>query len=242
MIACLPMYDWPELRTAHDAFWQDTGTRLRASGIASPASLSRSGNDESHWLDPDLLLGQTCGYPLSTALAGKVRYLATPVYNVTGCNGPYYSSAIVVRKDSPLTMENWQGGCFAFNSVMSLSGYRSIKALVGPPETFFTNVRASGGHRNSARMVANGEADLAALDAVCWHLLQQFEPDTAAMLKIIGWTEQRPALPLITSLATTLTTIDKIREVLSDISPPAALAITGFEIMNVAEYDRLAAL
>jgi len=242
MIASLPMYDWPELATAHHAFWQDLGDRLRGGGIEAPAKLSRNGADESHWLDPDLLLGQTCGYPFATVLKDKVQYVATPVYQVEGCKGPYYSSAVVVQKNSALTMTNWRDGRFAFNSKMSLSGYRAIKAMTGEPERFFAEVLESGGHRNSARMVATGDADIAGLDAVCWHLLQRHEPATATNLKVIGWSDMRPALPLITSLRTSPEIIASLRQVLGEISSPEELAISGFDVLEIPEYERLSVL
>lgn len=240
MIASLPMYDWPELIAATDRLWQDIGDKMHSAGIDTPKHLSRSDDDESYWLDPDLLLGQTCGYPFSTMLRNKVQYVATPVYGVEGCSGSYYSSAIVVQKDSDFSKANLSKGCFAFNATMSQSGYRTVKALLGNPQTFFASMKESGGHRLSARMVANGEADVAALDAVCWHLLQAHEPATADALRVVTWTQKRPALPLITSLATTPETIESMRQVLSMISAPDELAISGFEQVDIAEYNALA--
>jgi len=242
MIASLPMYDWPELATAHDAFWQELGDRLRKSGIQAPVNLSRDGGDESYWLDPDLLLGQTCGYPFSTILKDKVHYVGTPVYDVEGCSGPNYSSAIVVRTNADLTLDNWQQGRFVFNSQMSLSGYRAVRAMVGEPESFFTCVAQSGGHRISARRVAKGDGDIAALDAVCWHLLQEHEPATASLLKVIGWTKLRPGLPLITSLETLPETIVILRKVLQEVVAPRKLSIDRFQILDGFDYAQLAYL
>lgn len=240
MIASLPMYDWPELTSATDAFWQIIGKKMRATGIDAPEFLSRSDDDERYWLEPELLLGQTCGYPFSTILRDKVQYVATPVYGVEGCNGPYYSSAIVVKKGGSFSMENIATGCFAYNATMSQSGYRTVKALLGDPLTYFASTKKSSGHRVSARMVANDDADVAALDAVCWHLLQAHEPETAEMLKVIAWTQKRPALPLITSLATTAATIKSMRKILSMVSAPGELAISGFEQVDITEYNALA--
>jgi len=236
------MYDWPELKQAHDNFWNKLADQLRANGIQAPQTLSRNAHDESYWLAPNLLIGQTCGYPLSTLLRGKVTYLATPAYNVQGCNGPYYSSAIIARKNSELTSDKMAGSRLAYNSDNSLSGYRSIKALVGSPSKYFSKLIQTGGHRNSARQVANGSADIAALDAVCWHLLQQYEPETANGLKVIGWTDQYPALPLITALHTPIATIDTIRKVLLAMPPEKQLAINRFEVLNIAGYNELSAL
>ncbi|MCP4182498.1 MAG: PhnD/SsuA/transferrin family substrate-binding protein [Hyphomicrobiales bacterium] len=66
----------------------------------------------------------------------------------------------------------------------------------------FSSLIESEGHRNSARLVAAGKADVAALDAVCWHLLQYYESETADYLKVVTWTKMYPSIPFITSLNT----------------------------------------
>ncbi len=243
------MYDWPEVKPATDALWDAIYRQLKANGIDAPEHLSRTGADEDHWLAPDLLLGQTCGYPFSTILKGKVQYVATPVYDVEGCQGGYYSSAIVTHLNSDIALEDMGGTKFAFNSTQSLSGYRTVRAMIGEPDTFFATLEDSGGHRNSARMVAAGHADVAALDAVCWHLLQKHEPETAAQLKIIGWSALYPALPLITATGTNSATADRLRTVLGNVftsldllSARKPLAIIGCTTIKASEYSRLAKL
>lgn len=242
MIASLPMYDWPELGDAHDAFWREIAGAFRARGIDAPSSLERRDNDEGHWLAPDLLVSQTCGYPLATTLAGKVKYLATPVYDITGCQGPYYSSAIITHRQSGLDLDTLAGRRFAYNGSNSLSGYRAVKALLGDPASFFRTRHESGSHRLSARMVAQGKADVAALDAVCWHFLECFEPETAHQLSVIGWTDLRPALPFITSLETDEETVREMRQALAGIAQNEPLKLGGFELLPLDEYAKLALL
>ncbi len=249
MIASLPMYDWPELATSTDALWQQIRDQLHLRDIDAPPALSRSSNDEEFWSSPDLLLSQTCGYPLSTRLKGKVQYVATPEYSVAGCEDALYSSAIIAAKDSELTLNNWSGKQFAFNSTMSLSGYRCIRAMVGDPDKFFGSMIESGGHRQSARIVANGKAGIAAIDAVCWHHLLNFEPQTAGKLTILGWTAMRPALPFITSINTSQKLLDDLRQVVCDVLPKLAsiddtraLAIKGCNILDIADYHQLSTL
>ena len=82
------MYDWPEVQWAHDALWAAIAKRLQALGVEAPAMLDRLRPAEDVWLDPGLVLSQTCGWPYSTRLLDKVRIVATPVYEVEGCEGP----------------------------------------------------------------------------------------------------------------------------------------------------------
>lgn len=243
--ASLPMYDWPELRGATDAYWEAIRTKLDVVGIPAARYLSRDGNDAAYWTAADLLLGQTCGYPLATSLKGKVRYVATPVYSVKGCDGPQYSSAIVVKRSSNLEISSLAGRTFAYNSKSSLSGYRAARSMFGDPETFFARIIVSGGHRCSARMIADDGADVAAIDAVCWNMLRKFEGETFDKLRVIGWTSKRPSLPMVTSLNTSDKTVNLLRRVLKTVSkmPEAhALGITNFVEVPMSDYHALSSL
>ncbi len=245
MIAALPMYDWPELREEHDSFWLVLQKNLNAQGINAPLNLTRNIDDQQHWLSPKLLLGQTCGFPYSTTLAGKVRYLATPQYDVEGCEGSNYSSAIIVHKDSGLEVRELQAKNLVFNSTSSWSGFRTLVLQFGSLDKYFSELKESGGHRNSARMVASRNCDVAAIDAVCWHLLQRFEPDTADKLRIVGWTNPQPALPFITSAEQPAETILALRSALNDVlsSDDFAnnlLALEGIEVLDEQTYAHMA--
>ena len=101
----------------------------------------------------------------------------------------------------------------------------------------------SGSHRQSAGMVAHGGADVAALDAVCWHHLQSHEPEIAKRLKVVGWSGLYPALPFITSLQTSPQTINMLRQVLEAVVNASenrelckSLAITGIKMHDPDIY------
>jgi len=100
--AALPMYDAPELREANNQFWHALATALRTYSIEDltqdlPQDLTRAGELPSLWSNADLLFGQTCGYPLTHGLCGDAQILATPLYDVAECEGPYYGSASLSR-------------------------------------------------------------------------------------------------------------------------------------------------
>ena len=71
-------------------------------------------------------------------------------------------------------------------------------SLNNTPLTLRPSLR-SGGHLNSARAVAEGRADIAALDAVAWSMIQEWEP-FAATLKAVAATTPTPGLPYIAAL------------------------------------------
>jgi ABC-type phosphate/phosphonate transport system substrate-binding protein len=99
-VASLPMYDFPELQDAHDAFWTALASRLVAAGLTdAPRALTRGATPAQVWGSPRLLFAQGCEYPLAKAFGDRVRVVAHPMYSAAGCDGSRYRSAIVVRKN-----------------------------------------------------------------------------------------------------------------------------------------------
>ena len=109
MRASLPMYDLPGLEAATDAWWAGLAAAFRAEGIRDvPARLTREADHAALWTAPDLLFSQSCGYPLTHALAGRVTLVATPIYHCAGCGGGSYRSEIVVRAgDQGALLVDW---------------------------------------------------------------------------------------------------------------------------------------
>jgi ABC-type phosphate/phosphonate transport system substrate-binding protein len=158
------------------------------------------------WLDPQLLFAQTCGYPLMHSLSGKVQLIATPCYDLPGCQENLHCSWLVVREnDSRQTLVDFRGSVAALNSYDSNSGMNLFRHTVAPfsrDGRFFRRVLLSGAHVASLKMVAQGEADLACIDAVTFGYLQLHEPQRLQGVRILGATASSPALPLIGAFAT----------------------------------------
>ena len=221
MIAALPMYDWPETRGHNDVLWARIAAELTAAHIESPLVLTRGQDLIQLWLSPDLLLAQTCSYPLETVLKGKVKYVATPTYAAEGCEKPgHYRSVILVRgngENAPVpdngaaALPNWQSQTrFAFNSIDSMSGYHGLKRdLAADQRGLPIHTVETGSHRGSIIAVADHTADLCCVDCVSWAMALEFEP-AAQKLKIAGWTKERPGLPLITAFNTSPRTIETL--------------------------------
>lgn len=201
--ASLPMYDLPVLRKETDAWWGALAAAFRAEGLKGvPDSLLRDGDPSALWLSPDLLFSQTCGYPLTHSLQGKVTLLATPVYDLEGCAGGTYCSEVLVRRNADFQgLADLRGKRVAVNEEGSQSGYNVLRTAVAPlaeEGRFFSAVRKSGSHRNSMAMVASGQADVCAVDCVTYGLLCKAEPEAVAGLRRLAVTASAPALPFIT--------------------------------------------
>ena len=133
MLASLSMYDLAEVRAATDAWWRGLASALRRAGVESVPEVLTRGADGEVWQSPALLLAQTCGYPLTHALAGVVELVATPVYAAPGCRGAEYSSFIVVSEDNgAATLEELRGAVCTYNGRDSQSGYNALRAAIAP--------------------------------------------------------------------------------------------------------------
>jgi ABC-type phosphate/phosphonate transport system substrate-binding protein len=222
MIAALPMYDWPEERVANDALWSRFAAHLKTNGVAAPDSLTRQGDLHAIWTSPDLLMAQTCSYPLETALAGKVAYVATPSYAAPGCDMPgHYRSVLLMsghNASAPVpghagaALPDWRRGAkLAFNAPDSMSGWhalaRDLEAVGRSMPEFHVE---TGSHRASLIAVAEGRADIAAIDCVSFAMALRHEP-AAHHVHVAGWTALRPGLPLITAFGDDAHTMSALR-------------------------------
>ena len=254
-LASLPMYDLPELRWATDRFWQGLAGHLRAAGIAEvPPSLTRTGDFAETWSDPALLLSQTCGYPLTHAFAGRLSLVGVPLYDAQGCEpesryGPTYCSAVILRAEDPAQAPaDLKGRRAAINSWDSQSGMSALRGLVAPfaeDGRFFSEVVETGGHAASADAVAQGRADVAAVDCVTWALLGDVRPQACEGLRVLAWSSPAPALPFVTSRARAAEapriTI-ALTETLEDTELAeacAALRLAGIAPPEAADYGRI---
>ena len=118
-LASLAMYVSPSpVKEATALFWTALGKRLRAAGVDAPQTLDAEIRYNEAWLRPDLLFGQTCGYPYVQHLRGKVQLVATPVYNLPGCDGPLKCSFIIVNAASQAqSITQLRGDCSALAHV-----------------------------------------------------------------------------------------------------------------------------
>ncbi|MFA9232378.1 MAG: phosphate/phosphite/phosphonate ABC transporter substrate-binding protein [Microgenomates group bacterium] len=198
MIASLGMYDRAETAEANDRLWAGIRDGLRARDIPAPDALTRGENGYwSAWNAADLVLSQTCGFPFRAKLHGQVTLIGTPDYGLVGCDPGYYCSVYVARKgDLRRTLAEFSHARFAYNEAMSQSGWAAPQNHAHALGISFPPSLCSGGHRMSALAVSQGQADIAAIDAVTWDLLQQWDPWTTT-LREVGRTPQTPGLPYI---------------------------------------------
>ena len=150
---------------------------------------------------PDVLIGQTCGYPYVMQWQPTHELVTVPAFNIAGCEGIQYSSWFICRKNSLFqSLSDFKSSVAVLNSHDSNSGMnvlRSAISKIADGGSFFERVLVSDSHLASIDYVVNGKADLASIDAVTWHFAIQeglFNPDS---IRIIGQSQKTAGLPFI---------------------------------------------
>jgi len=238
MIASLPMYDWPKVREATDAFWQGL-----ASYLPSLPAIDRRADYTAPWHSPDLLFSQTCGYPYTHEFRNRLTYVATPHYAVDGCQGADYCSLIFARKAGPL--ESFRGTTAAVNTPDSMSGMLALKLVFAPLAQhgrFFGKAIATGGHVASLLAVRDGKTDVCATDAICVALVRRYRPDYLEGLVEIARSPFVPGLPFVTKAGDPVMIRAAVRKAFADPTlKPArdALFISDLSVLEPSVYDRI---
>lgn len=193
------------------------------------------------WLSPQLLLTQTCGYPLMTALRGQVQVVGRPVYELPHASEGFHCSLLVARADDPREqLVDFRGSRGLINSTDSNSGMNLLRHALAPlPENgrFFETLSVTGGHRNSLAAIKQGRGDLAAIDSVTFDYLARDASEEVAGLKVIGRTAAGPCLPYITRLGADAERIRRaMNQALRDL-PEVAEVLAIREVLPATEAD-----
>jgi ABC-type phosphate/phosphonate transport system substrate-binding protein len=201
-----------------------------------PATLPPDGLDFSAlWLHPKLLFAQTCWGPMEQGLSEHVAVVGQPSYDgIEGGQGENYSSAILMSRTTEqnvrvpqdgtplIPLDLVRGGRLAYNGPDSMSGIvaltRDLQAMGESIEIFRERIE-TGSHRASIVAVAEGSADVCAIDCRSWMLARRHEP-RAADMRVVGWTALRKGLPYVASARLPEAIRAVVRQVLDEFRRP----------------------
>ncbi len=174
---------------------------------SSAIVMRRSGSEEWREAPPSVLSdfpGRATGLArLRPPTGGEIDYLRIRRLSANG-GAPISPLAgeMSDRTEGGASLQDLLSGLrLAYNVADSMSGYLAIERDLmaeGLSLDIFSQRIVSGGHRNSIRMVARGDADVAAVDCKTWALALQHET-VAKGLEVVGWTTKRKGLPFITA-------------------------------------------
>ncbi|AUG09560.1 phosphate/phosphite/phosphonate ABC transporter substrate-binding protein [Pseudomonas sp. S09G 359] len=171
------------------------------------------------WLAPELLVSQTCGYPLMTQLRGQVRVIGRPRYELPHSSNGSHCSLLLTRDDNPrASLADFYNSRGVINGYDSNSGMNLLRERLAPLQQggrFFASVGVSGAHRESLRWLREGRADLAAIDNVTYAYLARFAPLEVAGLRLVSASAPSPTLPYIGPLGLSDEHVVRIREAMN---------------------------
>ncbi|MEB0075796.1 PhnD/SsuA/transferrin family substrate-binding protein [Pseudomonas sp. CCI3.2] len=238
--AALLMYTAPDrLREANEAWLTRTLQRL---------GITRDEADHPTlmplWLSSNLLLTQTCGYPLMTSLRGKVRLIGRPDYRLAhSANGGHCSLLLVRDDDSRTELEQFRGSHGLINNEDSNSGMNLLRHRLAPLQRdgrFFSAVSLTGGHRESLRWLREKRGDLAAIDSVTYDYLARDASAELNGLRILARSAISPTLPYIGAVSLSAADAERIRDAmnlaLQDL-PEVAATLAIHSVLPTTEED-----
>lgn len=171
------------------------------------------------WLAPELLVTQTCGYPLMTQLRGQVRVIGRPRYELAHSSNGEHCSLLLTRDDNPrVALADFYNSRGVINGYDSNSGMNLLRERLAPLQRdgrFFASVGSSGAHRESLRWLRENLADLAAIDSVTYDYLARFASQEVAGLRIVTHSAPSPTLPYIGPLQLSDEQVLRIREAMN---------------------------
>lgn len=198
LISCLGENTYPICSVLADYLTAETSIKVRF-------------DQSTPWLEASeklangqIQMGWICGllYTLQQDQQARYQVLAKPIF--AGHHEPLYFSYLVVHQGSRIqTLTDLANKRLVINEPDSYSGHHALWAhwakLPNPPK--FASVLASGSHSNSLRMIAAGEADVAAIDCTVFdYWLKTQKPEMQAVLSQLKAIEQinpAPTPPLV---------------------------------------------
>ncbi|WP_246883025.1 PhnD/SsuA/transferrin family substrate-binding protein [Pseudomonas sp. Tri1] len=151
-------------------------------------------------------------------------------------------------------LAGFQGSHGLINAQDSNSGMNLLRhTLAGiSARGFFSRLTLTGSHRESMRMLKDGDGDLASVDSVTYDYLARDNSDEIEGLRILARSVRSPCLPYITSIRRTPADVDSIRkamnealsqlpEISRDLAIKEVLPASEADYECLLEYERSAA-
>ena len=196
-----------EIRRAWDTLLRILPAHLADPRLAGGELEVVFADNANSFRSPNMVIGHTCGLPLLERWQSTYLPVSVPLFDIPGCNGTRYRSWLVCQaNDSRDSLREFRDTRVAINGRDSNSGMNVLRheivslldgAHVDPSERYFKRVIISGSHEASLRAVANGEADLAAIDVVSYFHLTRLEPALSRQTRIFSSTVETTGLPFV---------------------------------------------
>ncbi len=208
------------------------------------------------FFNDEIAVGYICGLPYSKFADlddAPVELLAAPVLTEARCEGQaVYFSDVVVPVGSPAqTLADLEGSHFIYNELSSYSGYHVMGwhlQQLGLDWDFFGAQTKSGAHTKSIKMIANAEADVAALDSHSFAAAVKLDSSLADKIRVIDSIGPSPHPPVVVGRGVSAELKAQLRDIYlnlhnNPILQPhlATAAIERYVAVDDAYYDTIRA-
>lgn len=211
--------------------------------------------DDQAYTAANVIGAQTCGYPYIKRWADTHEPFAIPLFDVPGYTagtgetneaGQYSSWFITQASNTANSLQQFGDKRVAINSENSNSGMNVLRYAISQltsTDTFFCERILTGGHKQSMTAIAEGRADLAAIDVVTYALINAIDPELCRQLKIVGQSEFTTGLPFISAKHSGLNLDDlciAMNHAVEHMDPEARelLHLSGFSTASAGDYTK----
>ncbi len=173
--------------------------------------------------DPDAI-GWTCGAPyVEDHLNDGQQLVSVPLFLAR----PTYHSLIISRRDRPeKSLLDFRGKVLAYSDKRSNSSYMvptyQLKQAGFEIQSYFRLLLHAGSHERSIEAVANGLADVAAVDEYVWVEYLKIHPDIGQQLHEIERLGPFPFTPIVAGKAVDQKTIERLQQALTGLAQKPA--------------------
>jgi ABC-type phosphate/phosphonate transport system substrate-binding protein len=236
------MYPFEPLRMRWEQLW----SAVHVLAPWTPAPLRWTGDVHEHWVDPSCQVAQACGWPVATALRGRVDVVGAFSLALPDADGHRYRSVLVSNRPAAFDELVTSTTVAAVNARDSLSGWVSLLAAAGLEERWIGPVRWTGSHTASLRAVRDGDADVTSIDALTLALVRRHDRDLTDGLHEVGRGPWVPSLPVVVRAGTAKGHVAALRHALVDVlgrrdfaNLRRDLLLDGFVALGSAVYRPL---
>jgi len=190
-----------ELQQSWSEFFSYFGQECTFSGLIDQTLELQFSSTHEIYTAESSLIAQTCGFPYLKHWRDSHIPVCVPVFDIEGCEDQRYRSWFIKRKSSQRQdLEAFRNMRVAINGLESNSGMNVLRfaaCRLSNQGRFFSEVKVTGAHYQSMFAVANGDADIAAIDAVSFYFACQKYPDLLAQIDVFAQSATTVGLPFI---------------------------------------------
>jgi ABC-type phosphate/phosphonate transport system substrate-binding protein len=203
------------------------------------------------WARPDLGSTFMCGFPYKLA-KDPPRPVAAPIpLGAPVAGRPLYATRLVVSAVSQFrSLEDTFGGRLGYTVEDSHSGYNALRHHLLPywqqrgGRLYRESIGPLTTPRRVIEAVVAGDIDVGPLDSYALDLMQRYEPELTAQIRVVATTDAAPIPFLVASRTCPDQVVVALQAALLRVGEEAALAdlrdrlcLQGFAPVEIADYE-----